>query len=344
MAFEISNNGVAMDISVIICTYNPEERIFSRCLNAIRALRKNDLRVEVILVDNNSLPSLVNLDYVASFLSVTPSSRCIKETKPGLTYARIAGFRAASAPVVIYFDDDNEPARDYLLTANQVLLEKKEVGMLGPGVVRVDFIDGSNKWLESERPLFQEINLSSEMYNNVLTSYEECYPYGTGLVLRKEIMEKYCRVVESQGEISDRKENSLVGGGDLQIVWTGIKLGYYAGRTPQLEMVHVIPKSRTTGSYIRKLCYSLGYSETKCRLGVFPENEQTIKREKKTFFQFYFVLAKSILRYIFNLKFLFTHKIPNIVGRASGYYYAFGEKRPGWLLMAENLFGLKYYK
>ena len=335
---------MAMDISVIVCTYNPEERIFNRCLNAIRSFRKNDLQVEVILVDNNSFPSLINLDYIEAFLAVTPSSRCITETEPGLTYARIAGFRAALAPVVIYFDDDNEPDPDYLLIANQVLSEKKEVGMLGPGVVQVDFIDGSNKWLESERPLFQEINLTSEMYNNVLTSYEHCYPYGTGLVLRKKIMENYCRLVESQGEISDRKGNSLVAGGDLQIVWTGIKLGYYAGRTPKLQMVHIIPKSRTTESYIRKLCYSLGYSETKCRLGVFPENEQIIRKEKTTFFQTYFLLAKSILRYVFNLKFLFTHKVPNIVGRASGYYYAFDEKKPGWLLMTENLFGLKYYK
>lgn len=336
-------NGQLMDISVIICTYNPEARIFSRCLNAVRDLYKDDLNVEVILVDNNSSPALTNQDYVAAFLTAT-GARCITEKKPGLTYARIAGFNASSAPVVIYFDDDNEPGKNYLLTANKVLAEKKEVGLVGPGIVRVDFIDGSDQWLESERPLFQELSIPLAIYGHVLTSYQEFYPYGTGLILRRAIMQQYCYLVEAQGEISDRKGSSLVGGGDIQVVWTGIKMGYHAGRTPYLTMQHIIPKSRTTSAYIKKLSYSLGYSETKTRLGVFPEHEQKIKMEKKNFVQFYFLLAKSIARYSFSPKFLFLRQVPNIVGRASGYYYAFNKKKPAWLVIAEDLFNVKYYK
>jgi glycosyltransferase involved in cell wall biosynthesis len=332
-----------MDIAIIICTYNPEERIFRRCLDAVKSLRKDDLNVEVILVDNNSSNALESLDYVAGFLTVT-GARCVMERKPGLTYARIAGFKASSAPVVIYFDDDNQPDKNYLLVATEVLRRKKDVGLLGPGIVQVDFIDGSNKWLESERPLFQELNMPAEIFGHVLTSYQEYYPFGTGLILKREIMQKYSDLVESQGEISDRKGNSLVGGGDIQIVWTGLKMGYHAGRTPQLRMQHIIPKSRTTASYIKKLSYSLGYSETKTRLGVFPEHEQKIKMEKKNFLQFYFLLAKSIVRYGFHAKFLFLRQVPNIVGRASGYYHAFNEKKPAWLSMAEALFSVKYYK
>lgn len=332
-----------MDISIIICTYNPEQRIFSRCLNAVKALHRKNLQVQTIVVDNNSTLDLEQQNYVAEFLAAVPGSHCIRETRPGLTYARIAGFAQSVAPIVIYFDDDNEPAEDYLVNAYAVLDQKAEIGLVGPGEVRVDFIDGSNEWLESERALFQEMNQLAPKYNNVLDAYQECYPFGTGLVLRRDIMQKYCSLLAAQGEISDRIGNSLVGGGDVQIVWTGIKMGYYAGRTPAMQLVHIIPQSRTTDAYIKKLSYSLGYSETKCRLGVFPEKEMIIKRERKKFVPFYFQLTKSVIKYMFKSRFLLTREIPNTVGKASGYYFAFNEKKPAWLLTAEKIFGLKYY-
>ncbi|MEO7961663.1 MAG: glycosyltransferase, partial [Ginsengibacter sp.] len=210
-----------MDISIVICTHNPEERVFRRCLDAVNRLNLLNMKTEILIVDNNSSPTLIARDYVNKFLKDTPSAKCILEKKPGLTYARMTGNNEAQAPVVIFFDDDNEPDQNYALAAHRILLEKKEVGIIGPGVVKVDFVDGSDAWLETQRPFFQEMSVEKELYSNNQMYYEKCYPYGTGLVVRKKILENYHSILSRNGEISDRTGNMLLSGGDKQIVLCG---------------------------------------------------------------------------------------------------------------------------
>ena len=43
-----------------------------------------------------------------------PNTRLILEITQGLTFARMAGYKLASAPYIIFFDDDNEPDVNYL--------------------------------------------------------------------------------------------------------------------------------------------------------------------------------------------------------------------------------------
>jgi len=333
-----------MDISIIICTHNPEERIFSRCLTAIQNLDTTGLDIEVLLVDNNSHPAINTFGYVTKFLKNNSKAKYIKEERPGLTYARMAGWLKANAPIIIFFDDDNEPSKNYAVDAHNILLKRNEIGLVGPGIIDVDFIDGSNKWLETERPLLQQIVMHEELYSNNKTSYEECYPFGTGLIVRKEVMQKYYDIVSNQKEISDRKGNSLVSGGDMQIVWCGIKIGYYAGRSPLLKIVHIIPANRTTTRYIKKLSYSLGYSSVKTKLGIFPEDEHKIKSEKKTFLSFYFLMIKYFIVHSSQPKKLLIRDVPNLIGNASGYYFAFEEKKPRWLRITEKIFGLHHHE
>jgi glycosyltransferase involved in cell wall biosynthesis len=330
-----------MDISIIICTHNPQERIFKRCLEAVQNLKRGSLNVEVLLIDNNSVPALNESDYIKHFLLQCTGTKYIRENKPGLTYARMAGFKNAIAPVFILFDDDNEPEESYLLGVNDFLLRVPQIGVFGPGIVAVDFIDGPGNWLEKKRKIFQEKAVTTEQWDQITDSYQECYPYGTGMVVKREVI-NYYELISSQNETSDRKENSLISGGDVQIVLSGIKAGYAAGCTPLLKINHLIPWQRTSDSYLRKLSYSTAYSYTKAYLGVFPEKEKKFLGKKISFIKFCFIFIKCVISSLVNNKRLFNNVIPALVGDVSGYYYAFNEKRPYWLLVTEKVFNLNY--
>jgi glycosyltransferase involved in cell wall biosynthesis len=44
-----------LSISILICTYNPDEQIFRRTLKSVESLiLREDIPVECIIVDNNS--------------------------------------------------------------------------------------------------------------------------------------------------------------------------------------------------------------------------------------------------------------------------------------------------
>jgi glycosyltransferase involved in cell wall biosynthesis len=94
---------------VIVCTRDRAEPLAS-CLEAVVAQEYPDF--EVIVVDNAPAGTEV-ADLVASRTWPVPVRRIV-ERRPGLSWARNAGLRAATGRFVAYLDDDERPGRDWL--------------------------------------------------------------------------------------------------------------------------------------------------------------------------------------------------------------------------------------
>jgi len=94
-----------MYISVIICTYNHSESL-KMTLKSIEEMSvPEDLRWELILVDNNSSDETRNV--VREFMKRSGLSvKYVYEGKQGLGHARIAGCEAATGDILAFTDDD----------------------------------------------------------------------------------------------------------------------------------------------------------------------------------------------------------------------------------------------
>ena len=57
-----------IDYSLIICTYNPDERLLERCLHAVHQLNLENISSEVIIVDNNSTIPVSGLPCILQYL------------------------------------------------------------------------------------------------------------------------------------------------------------------------------------------------------------------------------------------------------------------------------------
>ena len=90
----------ATAVSVVIPTCNRPDDL-RRCLAALQA-QTVTRPVEVIVIDNRPGPASPTPAVVREF----PGVRFIEESKPGLSYARNAGFAAASGDIFIAIDDD----------------------------------------------------------------------------------------------------------------------------------------------------------------------------------------------------------------------------------------------
>ncbi len=146
-----------IDYSIVVCTYNPDERIFKRCLNAIYNLDIAGITTELIVVDNNSQVPVETLSYVRNFLGKIPRMKIIMVPGQGVRYARMAAIEKAAGRYIVYFDFDNEPENDYLQELKKLNKQYPEVAALGPGNVTVDFIDPIDKKIENyARIAFQE--------------------------------------------------------------------------------------------------------------------------------------------------------------------------------------------
>jgi glycosyltransferase involved in cell wall biosynthesis len=249
-----------MSFSIIICTYNPKEEIFSRLINAINKLHKSNFQYEIIIVDNNSSTTFSESDYFLNFLNQQPQAKLIVEQNAGLTSARIAGILNSKFDWLIFFDDDNEPRYDYLIQVQKVIKGIPSVGAWGPGLVEVEYLGSVESWYNKNKAFFQERHERIVQFA-ASNHWQHEYPFGTGLIIKAEIAKLYASEVENNKySVSDRKGKSLSSGGDVQMVLTGIKLGFAAGVSPDIKMNHIITENKTNFGYIVRLVYGTSSS------------------------------------------------------------------------------------
>ncbi|HEX2629761.1 MAG TPA: glycosyltransferase family A protein [Chitinophagaceae bacterium] len=245
-------------ISIITCAYKPEEEIFKPALAAIEKLQwPAGEQVEYIIIDNAG--GLRDIDYVKAFLTRNNWTRVVEETKPGLTQARLRGVNESKGEWLVYFDQDNEPAADYLIEAQRVLEQHVSVGVCGPGNVTVVFTGAVEPWVEKHtKAMMQELHMQQEVFT-ADALHSEFIPYGTGMIVRRDVMLRYQQKINSaEYSGADRSAGNLNSGGDVQIVFCASTAGYLVGRTPLLVINHLIPPSRSTYAYVRRFSYGNG--------------------------------------------------------------------------------------
>jgi glycosyltransferase involved in cell wall biosynthesis len=269
-----------IDYSIVICTYNPDERLLKRCLNAVYNLDTAGITMELLLADNSSLIPVEGLPYVREYVRKIPSMKTIMVAVQGVNYARIAAVSEAKGKYIIYFDDDNEPASNYLQELKKLNAKYPQVAALGPGDVTVDFIDGIDKSIESyARIAFRERHEETIKFSRVC-EWQPCYPFGSGLCTYTVLLKEYINLLR-QGKFTmpGRKDKELTSGEDMQMVLLCISKGYFAGVSPTLQIKHIIPKARANDKYLQRLVYGTGICFETSLVQVFPTHKNKLKHE-----------------------------------------------------------------
>ncbi|WP_396207260.1 glycosyltransferase family 2 protein [Gemmatimonas sp.] len=115
-------------ISVIACTRNRAERL-GDFFAALQTLKVSE-PWQLVLVDSASTDS--THEQLRRFAdSFGPHCSVQRATRKGLGHARNVGLRAATAPVVAFFDDDCYAAPDYLAQVLTCFREQPSLGYLG---------------------------------------------------------------------------------------------------------------------------------------------------------------------------------------------------------------------
>jgi glycosyltransferase involved in cell wall biosynthesis len=256
--------------AIAVCTYNPNSRLLERLLTAIQAVLTSTQPIEVILVDNNSSPPIKELSSVHNFLAAIPQARYVVEPTQGLTAARCRAVQETTAPIVVFFDDDNEPSSDYLEVLHRYFTNYPNVGIWGPGTITVEYIDAVDPWFEKHPEEFQQRKRDFG-YSCVPATWGPYFPNGTGFAVRREILQQYISAIE-QGKLraTGRSGKSLTSAEDVQIVWEGIKMGFAAGMIPELRCNHLIPADKANLAYLKRLYFGTASSYTPALLESFP--------------------------------------------------------------------------
>ncbi len=119
-------------ISILLCCYNSSKLVYEtlRCLSKLIIL--DGYPVELVFVDNASTDSTVDivLKHWDEFGKPFPINQLI-EKKQGIYYAREKGIENAQYEYLVFVDQDNHLAADYLLNLVDILEKYPKVGVVG---------------------------------------------------------------------------------------------------------------------------------------------------------------------------------------------------------------------
>ncbi|MDX2128594.1 MAG: glycosyltransferase [Chloroherpetonaceae bacterium] len=285
-----------MNLTIAICTYNPEERYFKRCLLSLSQLTLNKLNFELLIVDNFSSPPISERFYVQEILKSFPHSRIIVEQKRGTAFARCRAIQEAKGEFFLFVDDDVELSPDYLVQSVPLFEKFPNVAIWGAGKIQVEFLDLVDKWVHQFNYLFTERNFQYLEYGCNHT-WNNAYPVGMGMIFRPEMLRPYAEdVFSGKLTIKGRDGKSLVTNEDTQMIWYMTAKGFAAGSSPDLKLRHLIPSRRTTLSYLARLNYGISVAIAKTNAEVYPDKLPDLKRNPPRFFR----ILKTFLKLGFN--------------------------------------------
>jgi glycosyltransferase involved in cell wall biosynthesis len=249
------------DLSVILCSHNPNPRYLGKALDNLRGQRLGPGAWEFLLVDNCSEPQLAG----RFDLSWHPQARHIREEKLGLTNARLCGIREARGDVLVFIDDDNVVASDFLDQVLDVAHRNPFIGAWN-GQIHPAFEVEPPAWT---RPYWGWIAIREFEHDRWANfPLDDILPCGAGLCVRRTVAERYATTVRSNPvRMSlDRKGTALNGSGDTDIALTACDMGLGIGLFTSIHISHIIPYSRLQQEYLTSLMEGSHYSRTMLKL------------------------------------------------------------------------------
>lgn len=239
-----------MKISVILCTHNPREDYLHRTLSALEAQTFPSGEWELLLVDNASTEALTG----RFPLEWHPTARLVREDELGLTAARRRGIAEAAGSVLVFVDDDNVLAQDYLAEAWRIAEIYTRLGVWGAGRIEPEFEVEPAEELRRFVHMLALRDQKTAHWSNEL-KYNPGTPYGAGLCCRCEVARAWAAALRDSParRALGRRGTSLASSEDIDIALTACTMELGAGVFPSLQIRHLIPARRVEEEYLLQL-------------------------------------------------------------------------------------------
>ena len=244
-------------ISVILCTHNPRHDYLRRVLDALKRQTLPLDKWEFLLIDNSSRERVAD----AWDISWHPSARHIREDIVGLTPARLRGINESGAPLLVFIDDDNVLAPDFLERAAAVSNCFSFLGAFGAGTLEPEFEIPPPQELTSSLGMLALRTVPSTFWSNNIEDFQ-CIPWGAGLCVTRDVADKFQEFIAlfNATAVIGRQGKHLFSGEDDVFSWAAVSLGKGFGVFPDLQITHLISAGRLNRDYFLRLMRDHAFS------------------------------------------------------------------------------------
>ncbi|WP_276484058.1 glycosyltransferase [Paraflavitalea pollutisoli] len=241
-------------VSVIICCYNSEARIVPTLQHLAAQRTPIDLPWEIVLVDNAST------DNTGSFaagiwqsLGAPASLHVVQEAEPGQQQARKKGVATARYDCIIFCDDDNWLAKDYVAVAYEVMNSIDNIGAAGGSNEPTSDADTWPDWFDSYRDKYA-LGTPASATGDIS---HRGFILGAGLITRRHLFQEMYHP-RYPSLLGGRQGATLSTGDDFEYCKRLLLRGHQLYYDERLSLQHFIPQERLTIPYREQLMDGIG--------------------------------------------------------------------------------------
>ena len=249
-----------MLLEVVICTHNPNQTFLAKTVEGLKSQILPTTEWGFILVDNASDPALES-----SWVDWHPNGRVIVQEKLGLSNARICGIENSDTPWILFVDDDNVLANDYLDEVLRIAREFPHLGAFGANKILPEYdVEPEAECKKYVRALALRNGDGSLWSNDPRDGLD---PWGAGLVVNRPVAQQFVEAIEGDPirQKFGRKGNSLNSAEDREFTWIACANGYSKGIFSSLRMKHLIDARRVSKDYLVRILEGHSFSHTLMR-------------------------------------------------------------------------------
>lgn len=251
----------AVSVTVCICTHSPRAEVLERVLAALAAQTVGLEAFVVLLVDNASVPPL-DLKDLQPLVAAGVRIRLVHEAALGLVYARHRAARETNAEWLLFVDDDNELAADYIAQGLAFAERNPDVGCFGGRLLLPDDVRPP----PSARPFLAYLGIrdyGSEPIVCLSDRWGPWEPAGAGAWVHRRVMQAYLdeRAGHADiGRLGRRGHAMLASCDDSLLMRSAARVGLKNAYVPSLVLKHHLDPRRFRADYLLRLMRAYGAS------------------------------------------------------------------------------------
>lgn len=265
-------------ISVIVCTYNRNEKLKNTLKSIINQSLSSELYEVVVVNNGGELPiEILNL------CRNNRNFKIITENRTGLSYARNKGANYAKGRYLFYIDDDAEADRLLLEKVYNDFRENKNVGIIGGQIILKTPKPRPEIVLSGKEALWSEYTVPYKNYREITKQYE--FPFGANFSVDHYVFDTIGGFDEGYG----RKGDDYQGGEETAMCFKVLNSGYRIGIEPSAIVYHYVDEDRFSKKHVRETIkagifttyrlYKEGYSSSIWNLNYLIERMKIAERE-----------------------------------------------------------------
>lgn len=227
-------------ISVVICSFKRYDLVLN-CLAVLRAQTIPREVFELILVDNTPLETRSDITWQEHGVD-----KVVFVDIPGLSRARNAGIKAASADLIVFLDDDAEASPQWLSELLVAFATKRDALVVG-GRVRAKYIATKPAWITSK---LEEYLSCINWGEGLFAIGKHQWIAGANMAFRRSVFSKYGNFDVSLGRIGNA---SLLSNEETHLLSKLPDGSIYYASSALVD--HLIPPERLKQTWFRKRAY-----------------------------------------------------------------------------------------